>query len=632
MPAGRMSIRTASLDLTRADSASRSIPVSLSSEHPVQQWFGLEILDHTPDAIDLGAARDGLPLLTAHNPNEIPRPGNIEGIRLTGRKLRGTLRFGSSKRADEIWEAIQDGVLSGVSIGYKIQRTRPEGIDKRTGLQIIRATRWKLLEASLVNVPADETVGIGRSRPIGRKEVMNRDRAENIPNGEELPTAETPSTVTVTERQDRQREKNMNLLQHANAVMSRYPSQAPRIHELTTRVLESGGSRERFNEGLFEILNDKPPLNLFGDFSPNQGMLGLGQRDIDRFSIRRAILAVAAPETRQEAGFEYEVSRTIGQKLGRGTDGILVPFELLRGRRDLTVGVGTQGGFLVANELHPEAFIDVLRNKSVVMAAGATLMSGLVGNVQIPKKSSASTAYWVAEGVNVTESSMVFAQVTLTPRTVGGLVEFTRKFLLQSSIDAEMLVRADLAQTVAVEVDRAALVGSGTGSEPTGIMNTSGVTAVDFGTNGGAPTWAKMVEFLRSLSIANALQGRLAWVTTPSAQAKLLTVEKAANTGLFVWESPAAANGTDGIIAGNPAYATSQIPSNYTDGTGSNLSGVVFGNWPELVIGQWGALELLSDPYTAFAAGNVRVRAMLDIDAAIRHVASFAVAKDMITT
>ncbi|MHC5544654.1 phage major capsid protein, partial [Singulisphaera rosea] len=129
----------------------------------------------------------------------------------------------------------------------------------------------------------------------------------------------------------------------------------------------------------------------------------------------------------------------------------------------------------------------------------------------------------------------------------------------------------------------------------------------------------------QGLGNANADVGSLAFVTTPNGRYKLKTTEKASGTGRYLWDDEAGP-------LGYPAYATKNLPSNLVHGSGTGLSPIVFGNFQDLAIGMWGPVDILVDPYRFTTAGYVRIRALQDMDVNLRHLTSFVVVPDMVTT
>jgi HK97 family phage major capsid protein len=269
--------------------------------------------------------------------------------------------------------------------------------------------------------------------------------------------------------------------------------------------------------------------------------------------------------------------------------------------------------------------IDVLRARSVILGLGAILLEGLQGKLAIPQKTAAAGFSWVAEGSSRTPDNATIGQVPMEPKSVVGSTVISRKLMKQSSFSAEMMARQDLMDGLAVEIDRVGLNGSGAGAQPRGIAQTTGVTSVVMGNpDGGAPTWAKIVEFERVVEVANALAGSLAYVMTPAARAKLKTVERAASTAKFLWFD-------DNTVNSYAAYATTNLPANLTKGAGTNLSAMLFGNWEDCAFGFWGPMDIIANPYAGDTAGSLRITVLQDADFVPRRNASFARSLDVNT-
>jgi HK97 family phage major capsid protein len=358
--------------------------------------------------------------------------------------------------------------------------------------------------------------------------------------------------------------------------------------------------------------------------APATADIGMTPHEVKRYSFLRAINAMANPgdaKAQAAAAFEREVSDAASAALGKQARGFMVANEVLK--RDLTVGTATAGGHTVSTDLLAASFIDLLRNVMALPGLGATMLTGLNGNIAIPRQTGGATAYWVAESGAPTESAQAFDQVTMSPKTVGAFSDISRKLLLQSSIDIESFVRRDLATVLGLAIDLAGINGSGASNQPTGVLATSGIGSVAGGTNGAAPTFANIVALETAVATANADIGTLGYLTNAAVRGKLKTTEKASSTGQFVW---------DGGLNGYTAKVSNQVPSNLTKGTASGIcSAILFGNWADLIIGMWGGLDLMVDPYTGSTSGTVRVVALQDVDVAVRHAESFAAMKDALT-
>jgi len=394
--------------------------------------------------------------------------------------------------------------------------------------------------------------------------------------------------------------------------------------------------------------------------------LGMSAKDLQNYSLCRVLLAAADPvKARQIAPFEYELSQAHQEKNGirSGHDAaITVPVDVLsrgitvdpavaastarmfaqRGRfgneaqnmmRDLVVGTATAGGNTVATELASSSFIELLRNAMVLDRLGITMLRDLNGDLALLGATGTATGYWLAEGAAPTESQMSFGQNKLTPKTVGAYTDFSRQLLLQSSLDVEMMVRMDLAAVLAQTIQDGALNGSGSSNQPTGLFNTAGVGAVAMGTNGAAPTYDMAVALETAVANANADVGNLAYLTNSKVRGKLRTTQQFSGTnGQPVFTGAVGSNGV-GDILGYNAFISNSVPSNLTKGSSSGVcSAVAFGNWADMVLGMWGGLDILLDPYTGATSGTRRVVALQSCDVTLRRTSSFAVTKDVLTT
>lgn len=345
-----------------------------------------------------------------------------------------------------------------------------------------------------------------------------------------------------------------------------------------------------------------------------------------RFSLVRA-MAMQAGIGAHDFGFEREVQPELLKRAGKVSDGgILVPVEIFLERRTLTTTApsGAVGGNLIATELHGEMMFDRLRSAMKVQGLGATVLSNLVGNIDIPGLKDSVTGGWAAEDTALSNSTPGFRKVSMTPKHVGGLTEMSRNMLMQTSVDVENLVRNDFAQVLAGLIDKAAIAGSGSGAEPTGILNTAGVGALAMGTNGAAWTADASRDLIGKVDIPDAPNTSRGFLSTNKVKVAASKLKDGQGNYLGFGEA--------GVWAGERAEFSSNVPSNLTKGSGTNLSAVIYGNWADLLIGYWSAFDFLVNPYesTAYAKGNVSVRAMATCDVAVRYVESFAASKDVV--
>jgi HK97 family phage major capsid protein len=615
-PPAKLGLQHRFLDVQRdaLDQEARTLAVAFSSESPVERFWGSEVLDHSPSSVRLGRMQNGGAVLVDHDVTD--HVGVVEDVQIDGdRKGRAVLRFGKSQRAQEVWQDVVDGIRRHVSVGYAIHRMALEKQGKDSPDEY-RVTDWEPFEISLVAIPADPTVGVGRAES---REFDVEIVSPIIEDRSMTEVTQPAPSVDVQAVTNAAREGEITRAREILALGNLHNRQ-----DMAQKAVSEGVSLDEFRGNLLLDLSKQKPL-------PTAD-IGMSDREAQAFSFVRAINALANPQDRkaQEAAkFEFEASAAAAQKAGKQARGIMVPYDVMR--RDLITGTGTgtaKGGNLIATDLLAGSFIDVLRNKMVLQQLGATFLTGLQGNVAIPKKTTASTSYWVAENVAPTEGAMVFGQVTMTPKTLAAYVDFSRRLSIQSSLDVENLVRNDLASGIAVAVDAAALGASPT-SGPVGLRGTSGIGSVAIGTNGGAPTWASIVNLIKEVEIDNALTGAAAFLSNPKVKAKLMATPKQTSgvEGNFLLGAPYDS------IAGYPAVFSNQVVSNLTKGgSGAVCSAMFFGVWSDLLVGQWSGVDLLVDPYTGSSAGTTRVTAFIDLDIAVRYPESFAAVLDYTTT
>lgn len=360
--------------------------------------------------------------------------------------------------------------------------------------------------------------------------------------------------------------------------------------------------------------------------------MDLSEREQRDYSLVRAINASISKDW-SKAGLELDVSRSLAKESNRETEGFFMPLNLrMEQRATYATGATATGGATVATNLLASSFIDVLRNKALIMQMGPTLLTGLVGNVAIPRQISQTQTYWVTEGTAVTQAEATFDQVTMAPKQLGARSQYTRLMLQQGTPDIEAIIRNDLARVMALGMDSAAISGSGAAGQPRGILNTSGIGSVAMGTNGAAlSNLDTFVDLERAVDVNNALNGSLYYMTNSRVLATAKKLKDSSGRPLWTADYADTTVGTSGNINGYSMVSSNQVPSNLTKGTGTNLSALLFGNFQDLLIGLWGGLEILPNPYGAgYNAGSVDIRSMQTCDVAVRNAASFAAATDVI--
>ena len=594
-----------------ADTKQRVLTFSASSEEPYDRWFGTEILDHSEAAVRLGRAKSGaMPVLFNHNMND--PLGMVTKMWLKDGKSHVKTALFDTARVDEVEKMINSG-LRNVSIAYKILK-----IEEELKSETFRVTDWEPFEVSIVTVPADPTVGIGREyevrmirhqAPQAAGEVHSEQRREVMPD-EPKPGAAAVAVVegngkpslSATEMEQR-RVKSIENLCRMNKVDEKFQAM----------FIGQGLSVDEVSDEILKVLEERGKTN-----PQSMSKLGLGQKDTNRFSWMRAI-AACAQQNWTNAPFELECSREVQKRLNKPPDPqrFFIPYEVLerqveetergrRARRDLTVASPAGGGYLV--ETTNQGFIDMLRNRAVAFAMGARRLGGLVGNVAVPRQIGAATAQWLAtEATAVSESQQTFDQMLLQPNTVAAYTEISRQLMLQSNPGAEEIVTNDLATVTALALDKAVIHGAG-GAEPQGIVGTSGVGSVA----SGALDYAKVLEFQTDVAATNLPRPDAGgYATTPTLAAKALSTARFSNTDTPLWTG----NVWSGSMIGFPALISNQINSGY----------MLFGDWGQVIVAEWGVLEVEVNPYANFQAGIIGIRAMYTCDVGLRLPGAFSV-------
>jgi len=483
-------------DLEIRKQTRKQITAVLATEYPVERSNGNEVLEISPKAVDL--ERFPLPVLRGHNSDELPI-GVARNPRFDERQLIADIDLSDSEDAEAIYRDIKNGIINSLSVGYKVKKVE----ETRDGY---RATQWEPYEVSLVAVPADP-----RSKVIS---VRSNNRMENLEN---------------IERNDH---KEMIAVAKRN-----------NVEHLAVEAIEKGQSMETFRARVMDAVKTEPL-----GWSPAD--VSLNQREMETFSIAKAIMAKADGNW-SDAGFEREVLQDT-QRYAKRQNSIVIPHQLMQ-RDILKSGTGAN---LVGTKHHDDRFIDYLYKKSDVMDR-VTSLTGLTQDAAIPRLTGTSSAAFYSEGSQVSESTPTFDQVTLSAKTLASHVEFSRKVLVQGLPNVEQIVRSDIGRIMAEKIDATIINGSGTGQEPEGILNTTGIGSVALGTNGAAPSYSKLIDLIAEVANDDADEQSNVFIMNPATEAFLRKTPKVSSTdSVMILEGNS--------LAGRQVVVSSNIPSNLT--------------------------------------------------------------------
>ena len=546
------------------------ITAVLATETPVHRHSYMEVLRINSDSIDLG--RFPIPILVSHNDDKLP-VGIALNPRIVNRELIADLRLSESEEGQGLLRDVRAGILTNISIGYRPLDYFDEG-DTRY------ITSFEVLEASIVAVPAD---------PKARVKEIRHERLKTMQTND-IGRADAAEMLAIAK--------------HWNKV------------EMAQDAITRGHTLAQFRETLLDSIKDGPLLQANTE-------IGMTDREADSFSIVRAINAKLSGDWR-DAGLEREVMETT-RGSARHADSIVLPPEVMRrySKRDITLGSPANGSNLVQTDVLGGSFIDALLTESVILER-CTRLAGLQGDVAIPKTTSAVSAAFVTETGTISESTPTFSQVTMSPNTIASFVEISRRTLMQSTPDIEAILRRDMSRQIAAKIDDVIIEGGGS-NEPSGVLQTSGIASVALGTNGDAITYAALVDMVKEVEIDNANSGALAFVTNPKVAADMRITAKQSSgvEGNFILAD-------NSRVLGYPVIVTNNCPSDLTKGTGTALSAVIYGDWSSVLVGFYNSVEILVDQYTKAEQNLVRIRAVQDLDVAVRHAESFAAITDVV--
>jgi HK97 family phage major capsid protein len=657
LPMGHRTLQIRAQKSGDGESASKSYPLTLATDKGVKRsgWWGwyYEILGHDAGEVETGRLERGLALLVNHDPNQ--RAGRIENGKVEGGKTTGEARFGTTEFARGIQQEVDDDTLNEMSVGYMVheyQRTAdvdPDDDEDEDYLGTYRAVSWEPYEGSLTPIPADENCGIGRSAERDPKtpvfpvrfrnsaelppQIANQSKENRSMATQAAPVSSAPEPVTIQVGAD-QLANERKRAAHIALLARQYPDILTR--EKADEFLNNGTEGNAASAYVLEQARAKQVTLNSG--SP----VTLSDKERKQYSLTRAIRGIAGASHgfTEDAGFEREVSQTIAKVMGRDTGGIYIPtmeplFRLTPQeiqKRALTQGSNAGGGYTVATEL--VSFLDVLRPAVKLFKLGAEFMGGMSSNFSLPKQLTDSDFNWVGEnpGVDNTDIDPTFGQVAFTPKTATGSTSWSRQLFVQSSIDIEAKVRNSLVQRAAITMDKVGIQGTGSANQPKGILNATGVSVIALGTNGAVPSFQPLIDMAMDPAAYNADQlGELRYLITPEIAGYLQGQPKLANT----IAQPIFTFGPDGqgYINGLKADWSNLLPKNLVKGTsGAVCHAGIAGVFNALTIAEWGAMEILLDPYTGAKQALIKITANFMMDVQPTYAQAFSVYLDALNT
>jgi HK97 family phage major capsid protein/HK97 family phage prohead protease len=600
--------QTRSIQLRTADVKERTIDLSFSSEEPVDRMFGAEVLAHGKGNARLERLNAGAPVLFNHNLDDLR--GVVEKAWIgDDRRGHATIRMANNADGQKALDLINDGVLRNVSFMYRVHEWEPQG---ETGY---RVTDWEALEISLVTVPADSTVGIGRALrgyPTEELEVRTA-KAEGVLTMSDETKKVEPAVITEAERASNRDPSKVVELEKMRKEAIRNICVANKLDERYERAwIEAGDDLNKVSKDLIAILSERGKR----DTEHSVGYLDMPKSDTRRYSLMRALRA-AQNGNWKDAGLELEANAQVSKRLNstpRSEKSFFVPLDVMMRdlpkthTRDMTAAGVSGSQYLISTDNQSGSFIELLRNTSVALRMGVTRLSGLKGNVTIPKMTAGNTAYWLTdETTQITESQPTLGQLSLAPKNVAALTELSHQLMQQSTPDAETLVLSSIARDIGLAVDVGILRGSGASGQPTGIVNTGSIGAF----TGTSLAAAGLIDAQADVAGANAMFPGCGYVTTPAVAGLLMARPELPTTGTTrMWTG----NMLEGAILGFPAMSSAQM----------STATMLFGWWPSVLLAEWGVLELMVNPFSDFTRGLTAVRGWYTCDVGVRYAGAWS--------
>ena len=465
---GEVVYREARIDLRAVDEESRTVELAFASEERVERWWGVEILDHSPGSARLERLNNGASLLMDHNTRD--QIGVIESARIDkDRKARARVRFGRGARASEILADVLDGIRSLISVGYRIHE---EVITSGMGNapDEIRVTDWEPLEISFVAIPADATVGVGRSGEITGTTDGGHDMPDTIPAGQRT---QDPADVSDADldrggddldldtgdgddgeersparlRLDNRLRALGKRFRMSEAVVDEAIELEDSLADFQTRIR---AHRSTIHKPVLQPVDDPPGMRIEG------GAPRYSARSLDIFGVRRGVSLAVAERTGFACGMWARATLFGDPRAQRwcAENGVR------EGSRALAEGIFAAGGALV-----PEVMIQALIDNREMYGIARQLLSFIPmssDTATIPRRTGKGTAAWKGEAQALTESQAAFDQVELVAKKLTGLSLLSTELAEDAVIDLGAFVTDDFAQVFAESEDDAWINGDGT--------------------------------------------------------------------------------------------------------------------------------------------------------------------------
>ncbi len=642
--------RLIDIDPSRVDVDERTVCPSFSSETgTIQRERGVEILGHQRGEVKLQRLNNGAPLLLQHDQSK--QIGVIDHASVRDGRGVALVRFSRSALGQEILQDVKDGIRTQVSVGYRVLEVSPPFRDEQ-GEVAYRATSWEPFEVSLVSVPFDESVGVGRAgeNSTNAVRVLDPESAapkqnskeesrimENTPPAPQEPTNEAtpqPPSDTATRSlapesapqvivpQKSQRE--IQLEESKRQVEIREIGEKFNMQGRAEDAIRNLTSAKDFSHSIAQEWN--APEEEIDTRGLNQSV-GMDDKQVSEFSLSQCVR-----DMRNHGSLQGEAKEICDQAaINLGVQGKLrrhefvAPAEVFRPsqrsielremRRDMDTATATNLGYMVQNEA--PRYIERLENANILGSLGVNIIDGLSGDLPFNRKTGAQTGYWLGETESATESDISAGQLWMRPKRLVLRSVQSDQILMQTDGLSQRLIEDDMAEQEALAVQLAFFNGSGAGATPLGVNKQTGIGSITFG---GAQTYADWLDMWDEVAQDNADMGGLAYVANSTTIKKGLSTAIESGDAQKILQAGSINSGANFSFLGIPIFQTNQAFD--------VASQLLYGSWNQALWGRWQARRIVVDEYTKLQAGQFVIQQSCYHDTNVRHVESFAASTD----
>ena len=619
----------------------REVCVTFSTENPVKitRWLD-EVLLHDEGSVDLTYCDGQFPSLWNHDINRMV--GIVLKSAVVQRKGKAVVKV----RDDEVWRGIWDGYYRYCSVRGDPIEDSWEELGEGKVRRIISS--WKVKEITFTPMPADDGAGVGRSEDFIKFHRENDMRFNNIiqrmdkEHGAEGPggtgtsgaggggnpppkppessgesgagdsgeiqrsgaSGGTGSGVHVDDKRANQMYKLCNVVKRMD-LLGKYLGDPKLTFEDLQNEIERSQTSDSDNSSS-------------GGRGSQYEAIGMDAKEISQFRIVRAIDAMLSGRKGNE--LEYDAMETIRSQVGSYSNSIPIPPEVLRAG-PLAAGAAGKGEELVQTSIQHNSFIDLLQNETAVKRLGARFLTGLSDKLQFAEKTSTLVAQFVDEeneDVPV-ESATAFKSRIMDGKRLVGSEKYSKRLIKQTSWDVEKMIREDIATQFALGVDLNAIGGQEKG--PKGVLDVINgdpkIKATNFIDAGDQLVSNEHVIALETAVAKRNGRGRLAYICGASMRGYLKGKQVSSADPTKIWKS---SKDNFGEINGYPGFMTNQVGG--ADQAKKHL--LIYGAWDQIIVGFWGVMEILLDPYGSKSKYMVEVVANQDVDILVRYPGSFA--------